>query len=234
MATPPPELARAPLSPTFNFQVAVDKFAGGTNQNPESFIRAIESAQALYGWSDAQTLAYASINLKGKAMEWFDNHDTTLTWPSFKRALAKRFGPDPGKMLSALTTRVQAENESVRDYADAMRRIVRHSRDPHLKPTLMPFFIEGLRDDVATFVKTRRPSTFEEAVAESEYYEDNFKPSRAAAPESAAAPGYTPPAPRPNHFAAQENLSPPAAKALTRKLGWLYLKIMELLDPAQE
>ncbi|GAB4822872.1 hypothetical protein N2152v2_009918 [Parachlorella kessleri] len=39
---------------------------------------------------------------------------------------------------------------------------------------LQHFFLEGLRDDVRKFVLTRRPTTFEQAAAEGEFYEDQF------------------------------------------------------------
>ena len=39
-------------------------------ENPETFIKTIESAKTLYGWSDQQTLAYAGLSLKGKALDW--------------------------------------------------------------------------------------------------------------------------------------------------------------------
>ena len=180
----------SPLA-TFDLQVSMEKFAASHGQNPETFLRIIDSAKDLYGWSDAQTLAYAGLNLKGRALSWYNNQEP-MNWTAFKTALIDRFGIDPSKMLGALTKRVQGETESVRDYADALRTLVRHSRDPHLPSTLQHFFISGLRGDLQSFVKARRPETFEAAVAEGEYYEAEFggTAGRAAAGsnEAAAAP----------------------------------------------
>ena len=202
-------------------------------ENPETFIKTIESAKTLYGWSDQQTLAYAGLSLKGKALDWHNNQEATQTWPSFKKALIQRFGLDPNKMLSALTRRVQGEKESVRDYADALRTLVRYSRDPHLQATLLHFFTEGLREDVASFVKTRRPLSFEEAVKEGEYYEDNFRPGAATAQPArghSAAAALIPTATRTTRRAQQENLPPadPSVEALTRKMESLTLKLHDL------
>ena len=158
---------------SFDLQVSIEKFSASREQNPETFVRVIESAQGLYGWSDAQTMAYAGLNLKGRALDWYNNLEP-MSWTSFKTALTNRFGTDPSKMLGALTKRVQGETEGVRDYADALRTLVRHSRDPHLPSTLQHFFINGLREDLQRFVKTRRPQTFEAAITEGEYYEAEF------------------------------------------------------------
>ena len=163
----------AEFRPSFGLQVTIEKFHGAKDQNPESFLQTIASAKELYGWSDAQTLAYAGLNLKGRALDWY-NIQPPMTWRSFKRALVERFGLTPDLMLAALTRRVQGESESVRDYADALRTLVQCSRDPHLPCTLQHFFVNGLRWDLQVFVKTRRPKTFEEAVAEGEYYEQHF------------------------------------------------------------
>ena len=65
------------------------------------------------------------------------------------------FWTGASRMLAALTKRVQGEKESVRDYADALCTLVRHSQDPNLQSTLRHFFMSGLREDVQSFVKTR-------------------------------------------------------------------------------
>ncbi|EFN55617.1 hypothetical protein CHLNCDRAFT_52243 [Chlorella variabilis] len=152
-------------------QVAVSKFSGSAKENPETFIRTVESAKGLYSWSDAQAMAFAGLHLKGKALDWY-NIQEPMTWLRFKKALIGRFGLEPSRMLAALTKRMQGEKESVRDYADALCTLVRHSQDPNLQSTLRHFFMSGLREDVQSFVKTRRPETFEAAVAEGEYFED--------------------------------------------------------------
>lgn len=172
MASPAP--AAVAERQSFNLNVAIEKFAGGAKENPETFLCTIESAKALYNWEDKQALAYAGLSLKGKALDWFNNQPEFINWSSFRKALIDRFGLDPKKMLSKLTKRVQGKKESVRDCADVLRTLVRYSRDPHLKATLQHFFTEGLRAEVATFVKSQRPQTFEDAVDLGEYYEDNF------------------------------------------------------------
>ena len=178
--TAPSAEARAPCQLTFNMQVAVSKFSGSAKENPETFIRTVESAKGLYSWSDAQAMAFAGLHLKGKALDWY-NIQEPMTWLRFKKVLIGRFGLEPSRMLAALTKRVQGEKESVRDYADALCTLVRHSQDPNLQSTLRHFFMSGLREDVQSFVKTRRPETFEAAVAEGEYFEDTFLGGVAAA-----------------------------------------------------
>ena len=220
--------------PSFNLNVAVEKFSGGSKENPETFLRTIESAKSLYSWEDKQALAYAGLSLKGKALDWFNNQTEIITWAGFRRALIDRFGLDPSKMLSKLTKRTQEEKESVRDYADALRTLVRYSRDPHLKATLQHFFTEGLRADVATFVKSQRPKSFEEAVELGEYYEENFPAGTAVigvrlASKGSAAATADPPAPvaRGVRRAFQDSNANDPVGALTRQLEKLTIKLAQ-------
>lgn len=228
-----PAATAATERPSFNLNVAVEKFSGGSKENPETFLRTIESAKSLYNWEDKQALAYAGLSLKGKALDWFNNQTEMVTWTMFRRALIDRFGLDPAKMLSKLTKRTQEEKESVRDYADALRTLVRYSRDPHLKATLQHFFTEGLRADVATFVKSQRPKSFEDAVELGEYYEENFPAGTAVIGVRVSAKGSTaaadPPtsAGRTSRRVLQDSNAADPVGALTKQLERLTIKLAE-------
>ncbi len=225
--------AAAEQRPSFNLNVAVEKFSGSSKVNPETFLRTIESAKSLYNWEDKQALAYAGLSLKGKALDWFNNQTEMVAWGTFRRALIDRFGLDPAKMLSKLTKRTQEEKETVRDYADALRTLVRYSRDPHLKATLQHFFTEGLRADVATFVKSQSPKSFEEAVELGEYYEENFPAGaavigvRVSAKGSPAAADPPASAGRSSRRVLQDSNVADPVGALTKQLERLTIKLAQ-------
>ena len=173
MASPgPASVATAQLSLQFK------RFSGKPDQNPEAFTRQLRYAKAVHGWSDLHALYYAGMHLDGKAAEWFSNQDFNK-WEEFERALLERFGIDPTKMLTLLEKRRQGPSESVRDFADSLRTLARYSAKGrgNNDALLLHFFMKGLRDEPREFVLIRRPSTFEEAVAEGEYYEDQFTSS---------------------------------------------------------
>jgi hypothetical protein len=173
MASPgPASVATAQLSLQFK------RFSGKPDQNPEAFTRQLRYAKAVHGWSDLHALYYAGMHLDGKAAEWFSNQDF-YKWEEFERALLERFGIDPTKMLTLLEKRRQGPSESVRDFADSLRTLARYSAKGrgNNDALLLHFFMKGLRDEPREFVLIRRPSTFEEAVAEGEYYEDQFTSS---------------------------------------------------------
>ncbi|KAL4427930.1 hypothetical protein ABPG75_002019 [Micractinium tetrahymenae] len=220
--------------PRFTLQVEVEKFSGTRKENPETFLKILDGTKTLYGWTDEQALAYASLSLRGKAQDWFNNQEIT-TWAGFKKALVDRFGLDPNKMLSALTRRKQKDGESTRDYADALRTLVRYSRDPQLQATLQYFFIEGLQPDAAIFVKAQRPKNFEDAVELGEYFEENFTagipmPAVRAATRGAdlaAAVGRPAPADRSRRALQDASNTDPIAN-LTRQMEKLSLKLMDM------
>ena len=171
VGTPPAIISPSTTSTHISLQLR--RFSGSPKDNPEAFLRSLKYAKGASGWSDVQALYYTGLHLDGKAAEWFSNSDFTR-WDPFEKAFLERFGLDPSKMLGALSRRTQGDKESVRDYADSLRTLARCSSNPHVGAMLLHFFIEGLQDRVRDFVLSRRPRTFEDAVAEGEYYEDQF------------------------------------------------------------
>ncbi|GAB4819831.1 hypothetical protein N2152v2_006877 [Parachlorella kessleri] len=114
------------------------------------------------------------MHLEGKAAEWFSNQDFKR-WEDFEKALQERFGLDPAKVLIRLERCKQGAQESVRDFADSIRTLTRCSGNPGQDDSLLlHFFLKGLRTEARDFVLYRRPTTFAQAVAEAEYYEDEF------------------------------------------------------------
>jgi hypothetical protein len=173
VANPVPPILGNPNSTT-HISLQLKRFSGAPGCNPEAFLRHMRYAKGASNWSDVQTLYYVGLHMDGKAAEWFRNQDFTR-WEPFEKALLERFGLDPSKMLAALSRRVQGENESVRDFADSLRTLARCSSNPrHVEPLLLHFFMAGLKMKEREFVLTRRPTTFAGAVAEGEFYEDNF------------------------------------------------------------
>jgi hypothetical protein len=171
-AAPTSPIVGIPTSTT-HISLSLKRFGGKETENPEVFLRHFRHAKGASGWTDTQALHYVGLHMDGKAAEWFNNQDFTR-WEVFERALTERFGLDPSKILYALSKRKQKKDESVRDYSDAMRTLARCSSIRTSDQVLFHFFMEGLREDVKTFVKYRKPSSFEAAVAEGEYYEDQF------------------------------------------------------------
>lgn len=125
------------------------------------------------GWIDTQVLCYAGLHLDGRAADWYSKQDFN-EWAAFKKAVLDRFGMDSSKMLLKVSRRRQGDRESVRDFADALRSFGREANVHPVETMLYHFFLEGLQDEYRAFVLTRRPKTFEEAVAEAEYYEEHF------------------------------------------------------------
>ncbi|GAB4820423.1 hypothetical protein N2152v2_007469 [Parachlorella kessleri] len=65
---------------------------------------------------------------------------------------------------------------------DSLRTLARWSSNNNVEGMMLHFFLEGLKDDVRAFVLTRRPGSFEQAVSEGEFYEDNFTNGTAVLP----------------------------------------------------
>ncbi len=176
-----PAAPRSPATSTTHISLQLKRFCGSCDENPEAFLRHLRYAKGASSWTDVQALYYAGLHLDGKAGIWFSNQEFP-TLDAFERALLERFGLDPSKMISALSRRVQGEEESVRDFADSLRTLARWSSNSNVEGMMLHFFLEGLKDDVRAFVLTRRPGSFEQAVSEGEFYEDNFTNRTAVLP----------------------------------------------------
>jgi hypothetical protein len=221
------------ITPIATAQLALQfkRFSGKPDQNPEAFTRQLRYAKAVHGWSDIHALYYAGMHLDGKAAEWFSNQDFTK-WEEFEKALQERFGIDPTKMLTLLEKRRQGPNESVRDFADSLRTLARYSAKGrgNNDALLLHFFLKGLRDEPKEFVLYRRPSTFEGAVAEGEYYEDQFTGGRTKTTFMHGAQKVdTPPlSPRqPNTRPGKKGKEEDPLTELTRQMGKLSLQLAQ-------
>ena len=139
--------------------------------------------------------------------------------------------------LDAYLTRIgyAGSRDASLDTLEALRTLVRYSRDPQLQATLQYFFIEGLQPDAAIFVKAQRPKSFDEAVELGEYFEDNFTAGipipavRAAARgTSLAAAEGRPAATDRNRRALQDASNTDPIASLTRQMEKLTLKLMDM------
>ncbi len=141
-------------------------------------------------------------------------------------------------MLTLLEKPKQGPEESVMGFADSLRTLSRYSgkgRNGN-DALLLHFFMKGLRKEPREFVLFRRPTTFEEAVAEGEYFEDQFVGGQVRTtftPATTQPQVDTPPAtPRPAVQRAgkrEKELDPAAVADLTRQMGRLSLPAAWLL-----
>ena len=206
------------------------RFSGKSDQNPEAFTRQFYYAKAVNNWSDLHALYYAGMHLDGKAAEWFNNQEFTR-WDEFEKALQERFGIDSTKMLHLLEKRKQGPHESVRDFADSLRTLSRYSSKGRStnNALLLHFFMKGLKKEVREFVLFRRPNTFEEAVAEGEYYEDQFSSDKSGFslnPE-VATPPLSPKRPNGRPFGKGKEIEVDPLTELTKQMGKLSIQLAQ-------
>ncbi|KAI9176859.1 hypothetical protein LWI28_007928 [Acer negundo] len=145
--------------------IKIDLFKYDGTEDPSGWILLADQYFLLHQIPTAQRLLYASFHLKGAALQYYKylQHAGELNdWVTFIQALEKRFGPteyeDPEGQLSKLrqTSTVAAYQSQFENLAQQIDGIP----DKFLTRT----FINGLKEDIKTNVKSFRPTSLKDAI----------------------------------------------------------------------
>lgn len=147
------------------------------------FFCMLEEIARMGGWSDAQLLGMAKCKMAGAAHDfaWRDeNVKAAESFAQFKKLALAYFDTEPQHArLQRFREARQMIEEDVRSYASRLQRLGRDALrreeegDPQkqkyaeemLREEMRSQFVAGLRDPVRRFVLSRKPDTFDEAVA---------------------------------------------------------------------
>ncbi|XP_077225809.1 uncharacterized protein LOC143859017 [Tasmannia lanceolata] len=135
-------------------------------EDPTGWIMQVGQYFLLFNIPPLQKILYASFSLKGKALQYYkylQNAGLISDWPSFTKALDRRFGPteyeDPEGALAKLhqTTTVAAYVDEYEMLSDRVEGLPESFR--------LKNFISGLKEEIRDTVQLLRPSTIDEAIA---------------------------------------------------------------------
>jgi hypothetical protein len=155
---------------------------------PSTFIRKFQQYASCNKWNlvpnsnmEQEMLLAVPFVLKGAADVWYsdldDDDEAKLSWNGFKNGFITRF-TIPGQdaiNFHIYSQRVQQDNESVEDYAEALRRLVRNIGNKDMVPVVVQVtnFINGLVPIVRLQmnINGNLPVTLDEAVMQARIIE---------------------------------------------------------------
>ena len=107
-AAPAPAAAPLAFSTEVNLAQPLSWFGSGSNSeySPQQFIHEIDQRRIRCGWTDAQTLSFVGVCLKGAALNWFRSTPRLAESAQDRDAFAGR-GPDAWVNFQALFLRSQ-------------------------------------------------------------------------------------------------------------------------------
>ena len=166
------------MLPAFNLALTLPRFDG--SKEPYGFLSQAEVIKELHQLADKVAIPFVGMHLEKKANLWYETEiaeqlssSAGLKWAQFKQLMERRFGMSLETARRKLIEKKQGETESAREYAEALRALVRHlgTHGELYKDSLLVLFTEGLRADVKGYVLTQRPESLDSAVKAAEYYE---------------------------------------------------------------
>jgi ElaB/YqjD/DUF883 family membrane-anchored ribosome-binding protein len=133
--------------PVYNGEIDGEKLDGWIDQ--------MESYFSLYGYEDAQCLAFARLKLASHALVWWNAHlrsrgSAGLTWEAFKVLLKEQFYPvgyDEDRWRRWQYIR-QRDDQNVQDYTTEFRRLALVLGVPLENRETLRMYLGGLRDEL--------------------------------------------------------------------------------------
>ncbi|CAB0031880.1 unnamed protein product [Trichogramma brassicae] len=107
------------------------------------------------------------VVLKDKAKRWFrENKHRWTTWASFRKAFEDKYMKllRDSEVRRDLDRRTQAKDETISDFADCFRYLVRHLRRKPGEAELVEMFLHNVRSEYRRYIAAARPWTIDEAV----------------------------------------------------------------------
>lgn len=121
-------------------------------------------------WNDQEAMTFAALAMRGKARIFFLGLTELHDFATLKQHLTARLGESQSTMLMRLEHRKQQRNESVGDYADAMRLLLAKTAYPPAGQASR--FLYNLNERFRARVTDRMPQTLNEAIACALWHED--------------------------------------------------------------
>lgn len=187
------------------------KFSGSaTDILPEEFIKKFNTYGRVNQLTEQRKLGVAGMQLSGVAETWYndlpEDGPARTSWTEFGTALVARFTIPNADMnhFSVFTSRKQKKNESVEDYAEDLKKLIKNIRNRSMVPEAVQIttFINGLLPSLKRTMDYQGsvPGTLMEAtlnakrieIANTNYFEsvksegnrDRGQPSAASTPDS--------------------------------------------------
>lgn len=146
-------------------------------KNCAEFFEALECTAQLAQWSEKHKLGITQLKLEGPARRFFKNTASKCsTYKALKEAFFEHFTTESfAKNFSTLTTAIQGQTESVRDFAARLEGLADQILDfkgagacaappPFKEQVLFSQFTTGLLPNIRSQVMLLNPTTFKAAI----------------------------------------------------------------------
>lgn len=172
-----PPTAPGPMSRTCQIrQRDPPPFSGTADEDVNDWLAQYHRVSSHNGWDETAKLANVVFFLKGTALQWFENHETTLTsWSTFSDHIAKLFGrPSQRKhyALQRLSTRAQLPGETCTSYIEDVLFLCRRVDVAMTEADKVNHVMKGVADDIFNFLAPKSPKTVAELVEECGQFEE--------------------------------------------------------------
>ncbi|KAL7294489.1 hypothetical protein TKK_0012482 [Trichogramma kaykai] len=132
-----------------------------------AFLASLKECQESNEIPTDRLLEAMPVVLKDKAKRWYrENKHRWTTWASFRKAFENKYMKllRDSEVRRDLDRRTQAKGETIFDFADCFRYLVRHLRRKPEETELVEMFLRNLRSEYRRHIVAARPWTIDEAV----------------------------------------------------------------------
>lgn len=171
-------------------------FSGKDGQNPDKFIRDVDSAAKRHEWSDTDLFRLINVMLKDKALDWARmEEDQWKTYSDFVEAFLTQYSVlnIQDRLLMEAFNRKQAKNESIIDFVTKIRLIFQRMVPPLPLNRQIDFAYRNLDPTYMDFISRSRISSWKDLITEGKlielkaaYKSSSQKSSDLVVPEAAA------------------------------------------------
>lgn len=151
-------------------------FSGTADEDVSDWLAQYHRVSSHNAWDETAKLANVVFFLKGTALQWFENHEATLTsWSTFCDCITKLFGrPSQRKhyALQRLSTRAQLPGETCTCYVEDVLFLCRRVDAAMTEVDKVNHIMKGIADDLFNFLAPKSPKTVAEIVEECGKFEE--------------------------------------------------------------
>uniref|UniRef100_A0ABD2WYZ9 CCHC-type domain-containing protein n=1 Tax=Trichogramma kaykai TaxID=54128 RepID=A0ABD2WYZ9_9HYME len=142
-------------------------FDGENREEARAFLASLKECQESNEIPTDRLLGSMPVVLKDKAKRWYrENKHRWTTWASFRKAFENKYMKllRDSEVRRDLDRRTQAKGETISDFADCFRYLVRHLRRKPEETELVEMFLRNVRSEYRRHIVAARPWTIDEAV----------------------------------------------------------------------
>lgn len=131
-------------------------FFGKPEEDVDEWLKHYERVSKYNRWNAATKLANVVFFLAATALDWFDNHEDTLSsWATFTTEIKKNFGDESAKKKRAEQTllhRAQVPGETCTAYIEAILKLCKLVNSRMLEEDKVGHLLKGIAEDVYNFL----------------------------------------------------------------------------------